>query len=120
MSTEQSARRYDSPSPRRREKRGAEPLGATGLVLLAIHRHPGAQLHEIVPLVNLTERRVQQVVAELIGAGVLRRVGWGRGCYYEIQEDARLMSPPLMEGVMLSDWLSAQPLPEPAKAGRIR
>jgi hypothetical protein len=94
-------------------------LSTRGLVALALHREPSAGAAAIAERLGLSERRVQQVIAELLGAGQIRRVGPASRGRYAIVPDAPLREPGLLADVTLGDWLAAQPVAA-ARGGRRR
>jgi hypothetical protein len=81
------------------------------MVLLAIYRSPGIRVRDIALAIGLTERRVQQVIRDLLDADLLHQVRPGRRGRYEIRLDATISDPPLLRGVNLGEWLAAQPVP---------
>ena len=73
--------------PRERRARWAL-LSGHGHVLVEIARNPGARIRDIAPVVDLTERTVQAVVADLVAAGYLTRTRTGRRNYYRVNPDS--------------------------------
>jgi DNA-binding transcriptional ArsR family regulator len=53
-------------------------------VLLCLAQDPGARMRDVAALVGVTERAVQRIVADLEGAGYLRRERDGRRNRYEV------------------------------------
>lgn len=63
------------------------------LVLLAIANDPKATLRQIGDRVGITERSAQQLVADLVEEGYLRRFREGRRNRYEVITDKDLRHP---------------------------
>ena len=59
-------------------------LSNHGHVLLCIADDPDQTLRDIATKVDITERAVQRIVAELEDAGVLKRIREGRRNHYEV------------------------------------
>jgi len=62
-------------------------LTGHGHVLVEIARNPQARIRDISPVVGLTERSVQAIVADLEAAGYLTRTRTGRRVAYTINRD---------------------------------
>ena len=62
-------------------------LTGHGHVLVEIARHPDARIRDISPIVDLTERSVQAIVADLEAAGYLTRHRIGRRTRYSVNPD---------------------------------
>jgi hypothetical protein len=62
-------------------------LTGHGHVLVEIARNPRARIRDISPVVGLTERTVQAIVAELDAAGYLTRTRIGRRTSYTVNPD---------------------------------
>ena len=62
-------------------------LTGHGHVLVEIARNPEARIRDISPVVGLTERSVQAIVADLEAAGYLTRTRTGRRVAYTINRD---------------------------------
>jgi DNA-binding IclR family transcriptional regulator len=62
-------------------------LTGHGHVLVEITRNPDARIRDISPVVGLTERTVQAIVADLEAAGYLTRTRTGRRTRYTINHD---------------------------------
>lgn len=60
------------------------------VVLLCIAEDPGARMADIAPRVGVTERAVQRIIADLVGAGYLSRTREGRRNRYEVNGDMPL------------------------------
>jgi DNA-binding IclR family transcriptional regulator len=58
-----------------------------GHVLVEIARNPEARIRDISPVVGLTERSVQAIVADLEAAGYLTRTRTGRRVVYTVNRD---------------------------------
>jgi DNA-binding MarR family transcriptional regulator len=63
-------------------------LTGHGHVLVEIARHPGARIRDISPVVGLTERSVQAIVADLEAEGYLTRTRTGRRVVYTVNRDS--------------------------------
>lgn len=64
-----------------------------GHVMIALARDPGVRLRDVALLVGITERSVQSIVADLEGAGYVRRVRVGRRNRYEVNPGGPLRHP---------------------------
>ena len=62
-------------------------LTGHGHVLVEIASNPEARIRDISPVVGLTERSVQAIVADLEAAGYLTRTRTGRRVAYTINRD---------------------------------
>ena len=62
-------------------------LTGHGHVLAEIARSPKARIRDISPVVGLTERTVQAIVADLEAAGYLTRTRTGRRVVYSVNRD---------------------------------
>ncbi|WP_395656229.1 helix-turn-helix transcriptional regulator [Nocardioides sp.] len=63
-------------------------LSNHGHVLVSLARHPDARTRDVAQLVGITERAVQQIVADLVDQGFLRKEKVGRRNHYEVAPDA--------------------------------
>jgi DNA-binding MarR family transcriptional regulator len=63
-------------------------LTGHGHVLVEIARHPEARVRDISPVVGLTERSVQAIVADLEAEGYLTRTRTGRRVVYTVNRDS--------------------------------
>jgi DNA-binding MarR family transcriptional regulator len=63
-------------------------LTGHGHVLVAIASNPEARIRDISPVVGLTERSVQAIVADLEAAGYLTRTRTGRRVVYTVNRDS--------------------------------
>jgi hypothetical protein len=63
-------------------------LTGHGHVLVEIARNPEARIRDISPVVGLTERTVQAIVADLDAAGYLSRTRIGRRTRYTVHPDS--------------------------------
>jgi hypothetical protein len=63
-------------------------LTGHGHVLVEIARNPDARIRDISPVVGLTERTVQAIVADLEAAGYLARTRIGRRTRYTVNRDS--------------------------------
>jgi DNA-binding MarR family transcriptional regulator len=57
-------------------------------VLVEIARNPHARIRDISPIVDLTERTMQAIVADLEAAGYLTRTRIGRRTRYTVNPDS--------------------------------
>jgi hypothetical protein len=64
-------------------------LTGHGRVLVEIARNPDARIRDISPVVGLTERTVQGIVADLESAGYLTRTRIGRRNRYTVNPDSQ-------------------------------
>jgi hypothetical protein len=69
-------------------------LTGHGHVLVEIARNPTARIRDISPIVGLTERTVQVIVADLEAAGYLTRTRAGRRTRCIVAPTARSATPP--------------------------
>jgi hypothetical protein len=69
-------------------------LTGHGHVLVEIARNPTARIRDISPIVGLTERTVQVIVADLEAAGYLTRTRAGRRTRCIVPPTARSATPP--------------------------
>ena len=90
-----AAKRSDSRTKRGAtdEKRGWTFLSNHAHVLICLHLNPNTVLREVAARVNITERAVQGIVADLEEAGVLIRRKEGRRNRYEIDASRPLRHP---------------------------
>ena len=63
-------------------------LTGHGRVLVEIARNPEARVRDISPVVGLTERSVQAIVADLEAEGYLTRTRTGRRVVYTVNRDS--------------------------------
>jgi len=63
-------------------------LTGHGHVLVEIARNPDARIRDLSPVVGLTERTVQAIVADLEAAGYLTRTRIGRRTRYTVNPDS--------------------------------
>lgn len=87
-------RRSQKPEPdsrvRDNEERRWSLLTSHALVLLCIARNPETRVREIADDVGISERGAHQIVADLVGAGYVRRSRVGRRNRYAIEEKTAL------------------------------
>jgi DNA-binding MarR family transcriptional regulator len=69
-------------------------LTGHGHVLVEIARNPNARIRDISPVVGLTDRSVQAIVADLEAAGYLTRTRTGRRVRYTVNRDSLFRTPP--------------------------
>ena len=95
-------------------------LTGHGHVLVEITRNPGARIRDISPVVGLTERTVQAIVADLEAAGYLTRTRTGRRTRYTVNHDS-LFRHAAQDGhrvgpfltLLAADGDGARPAPDP-------
>ena len=63
-------------------------LTGHGHVLVEIARNPEARIRDLSPVVGLTERSVQAIVADLEAEGYLTRTRTGRRVVYSVNRDS--------------------------------
>ena len=71
---------------------------------MEIARNPKARIRDIAPVVGLTERSVQAIVADLEAAGYLTRTRDGRRNWYTVNPDS-LFRHPAQEGHRVGPFL---------------
>jgi MarR family len=79
-------------------------LTGHGHVLVEIARNPKARIRDISPVVGLTDRTVQAIVADLEAAGYLTRTRIGRRVIYTVNRDS-LFRHPAQEGLRVGPLL---------------
>src|SRR5579871_764030 len=79
-------------------------LTGHGHVLVAIARNPEARIRDISPVVGLTVRFVQAIVADLEAAGYLTRTRIGRRVVYAVNRDS-LFRHAAQEGLRVGPFL---------------
>jgi DNA-binding MarR family transcriptional regulator len=79
-------------------------LTGHGHVLVEIARNPEARIRDISPVVGLTERSVQAIVADLEAAGYLTRARTGRRVVYTVKRDS-LFRHPAQDGLRVGPFL---------------
>ena len=79
-------------------------LTGHGHVLVEIARNPEARIRDISPVVDLTERTVQAIVADLEAAGYITRTRTGRRTRYSVNRD-RLFRHSAQEGLRIGPFL---------------
>ena len=80
-------------------------LTGHGHVLVEIAREPGARIRDIAAAVDLTERTVQAIVADLEAAGYLVRTRVGRRTMYAVNQDS-LFRHPAQDGHRVGPFLA--------------
>src|ERR1700760_2832931 len=81
------------------------PLTRHGHVLVEIARHPRARIRDISAAVELTERPVQAIVADLEAAGYITRNRTGRRTRYTVRHDSQFRHP-AQEGLQVGPFLA--------------
>jgi DNA-binding MarR family transcriptional regulator len=79
-------------------------LTGHGHVLVEIARNPKARIRDISPVVGLTDRTVQAIVADLEAAGYLTRTRTGRRVIYTVNQDS-LFRHSAQEGLRVGPFL---------------
>ena len=79
-------------------------LTGHGHVLVEIARNPGARIRDISPVVGLTDRSVQAIVADLEAQGYLTRTRAGRRVVYTVNRDS-LFRHTAQEGLRVGPFL---------------
>jgi DNA-binding MarR family transcriptional regulator len=79
-------------------------MSSHGVVLLHIARNPGSTLREMSEALDLTERRISQIVRDLADADYLAIQRVGRRSFYTVNESASV-SHPALESILLRDVL---------------
>jgi len=108
------------------EVRGAQwtLLTGHGHVLVEIARNPEARIRDISPVVGLTERTVQAIVADLEAEGYITRTRVGRRTRYSVNPDSPFRHPaqeglrvgPLLEQLTaMADSDTAESRPAPSR-----
>ena len=99
-------------------------LTGHGHVLVEIARNPEARIRDISPVVGLTERTVQAIVADLAADGYITRTRVGRRTRYTVNPDTPfrhhaqegLRVGPLLDLLTaMADTDAAEPLPHPGR-----
>ena len=99
-------------------------LTGHGHVLVEIARNPQARIRDISPVVDLTDRTVQAIVADLEADGYITRARVGRRTRYSVNHDSPfrhsaqegLRVGPLLELLTaMADTDTAEPPPAPAR-----
>jgi DNA-binding MarR family transcriptional regulator len=94
-------------------------LTGHGHVLVEIARNPKARIRDISPVVGLTDRTVQAIVADLEAGGYLTRTRMGRRVIYTVNRDS-LFRHSAQEGLRVGPFLDllaadeTEITPEPA------
>jgi DNA-binding IclR family transcriptional regulator len=88
-------------------------------VLLCIARDPDVRLRDLAPLVGITERAAQRIVADLIEAGFVERQRIGRRNRYSINRSVAMRHPAQFDHEVgeLLDLLRLEDASEPEPAG---
>ena len=80
-------------------------LTGHGHVLVEIARNPEARIRDISAAVELTERTVQAIVADLEAAGYITRNRTGRRTRYTVRHDSQFRHP-AQEGLQVGPFLA--------------
>jgi predicted transcriptional regulator len=80
-------------------------LTGHGRVLVEITRNPEARIRDIAAVVDLTERTVQAIVADLEAAGYITRNRTGRRTMYVVNQDG-LFRHPAQDGHRVGPFLA--------------
>lgn len=81
-------------------------LSNYGHVLVSLARDPDARMRDVAAAVGITERAVQQIVAELVGHGYLNKKKRGRRNRYDVIRNSHLRHE-LESQVTVGDFLEA-------------
>ena len=103
-------------STRRDDERQWSLLTTHAQVLLCIARNPDTRVREIAEAVGISERGAHQIVADLVGAGYVRRARVGRRNHYAIETKTSLKHTPVRHRRVAS--IVALLEPEPSKIER--
>ena len=68
-------------------------LSNHGHVLVCLHLDPNARLRDVAERVGITERAVQQIVADLEAAAYLSKTKTGRRNHYRVRRAGRFRHP---------------------------
>ena len=79
-------------------------LSNHGHVLVSLARDPDARMRDVAASVGITERSVQQIVADLVAQGYLRKEKVGRRNRYDVVRGAHFRHD-LEAGVTIGDFL---------------
>lgn len=101
---------------RRDDERQWSLLTPHAQVLLCIARNPDTRVREIAEAVGISERGAHQIVADLVGAGYVRRARVGRRNRYAIESKTSLKHTPVRHRRVAS--IVALLDPEPSKIER--
>jgi DNA-binding MarR family transcriptional regulator len=107
------SQKQESAAKPRDDERRWSLLTAHALVLLCIARNPETRVREIADDVGISERGAHQIVADLVGAGYVRRARIGRRNRYAIEEKTALKHGPVRHRRIAS--IIALLGPEPAR-----
>lgn len=81
-------------------------LSNHGHVLIALGREPDARIRDIAEVVGITERAVQNILADLCAAGYVAKERLGRRNHYELHPEVP-MRHPLEQGHAIGELLAA-------------
>lgn len=81
-------------------------LSNHGHVLIALGREPDARIRDIAEVVGITERAVQNILADLCSAGYVAKERLGRRNHYELHPEEP-MRHPLEHGHAIGELLEA-------------
>lgn len=89
---------------RRVKREGWTFLTNHGHVLVCLAADPNMLLRDVAARIGITERAVQQIVADLEGAGVITRARSGRRNTYDVSRAGTLRHP-LESGVTVGEFI---------------
>jgi len=81
-------------------------LSNHGHVLIALGREPDARIRDVAEVVGITERAVQNILADLCAAGYVAKERLGRRNHYELRPEVP-MRHPLEQGHAIGELLAA-------------
>jgi hypothetical protein len=85
-------------------------LSNHGHVLVCLASNPDVLLRDVAASVGITERAVQQIVSDLVSAGVVTRTRRGRRNHYEVNSDLCFRHP-LEADVRIGTFIEILPRP---------
>ena len=80
-------------------------ISTHGLVLFHIALRGDSTMREIADTLGITERRVAQIIKDLVDAQLLETVRNGRRNSYVVNTDAHFIAPPI-QSIRIADFLS--------------
>jgi DNA-binding MarR family transcriptional regulator len=80
-------------------------ISTHGLVLFHIALNGDPTMREMADALGITERRVAQVIKDLVDTGLLSTARNGRRNTYVVNPDAHFMAPPV-QSIRISDFLN--------------
>lgn len=105
---------------RRYDERQWSLLTPHAEVLFCIARNPDTRVREIAEVVGISERGAHQIVADLVGAGYVRRARIGRRNHYAIETKTALKHGPVRHRRVASIIALLDPEPPRSEASKGR